>query len=193
MGFMTNELVQNTINLTKVGLLHDAEKGLDTTANDIRLSSNADDNNRWPDQYAPDPNNQYSWQSNGTTAILATAATDIHGNILWVDKNNYIPYLNNIIYFVQSGTLYKRILAAQVSGNAALTTCPAGHTSQSCPADGIIASNVTSFSVAYHDGNDNNVDPASSSSIILQITLSQNSFNQPISASYTERMVFRNG
>ena len=118
MGFMTDELKQSTVSLAKAGLLHDAQVGLDIANNDIRLSSNADDNNRWQDNYAPVAGSPYSWQSNSTTLILATAAVDTSGNIIWQDQNDYIPYKNNIIYFLQNGTLYKRILAAGVANNS---------------------------------------------------------------------------
>lgn len=192
MGFMTDELKQSTISLAKAGLLHDAEVGLDTTANDIRLSSNADDNNRWQDANAPVAGSPYSWQSNSTTLILATAATDTSGNIIWQDANNYIPYKNNIIYFLQNGTLYKRILAADVANNSAVTSCPASSATASCPADRIMLQNVSSFSIAYHDGNGADVVPSSARSVVLTVTLSKTEYNQALTETYTTQMVFRN-
>lgn len=192
MGFMTDELKQSTISLAKAGLLHDAEVGLDTVANDIRLSSNADDNNRWQDANAPVASSPYSWQSNSTTLILATAAIDTSGNILWQDANNYIPYKNNVIYFLKNGTLYKRILAADIAGNSAVTSCPSASVTASCPADRVMLQNVSSFSVAYHDGNGTNVTPSSARSVVLTVTLSKTEYNQALTATYTTQMVFRN-
>lgn len=192
MGFMTDELKQSTVSLAKAGLLHDAQVGLDIANNDIRLSSNADDNNRWQDNYAPVAGSPYSWQSNSTTLILATAAVDTSGNIIWQDQNDYIPYKNNIIYFLQNGTLYKRILAAGVANNSATTSCPAAYVTASCPADRIMLQNVSSFSVAYHDGNGANVTPSSARSVVLSVTLSKTEYNQALTATYTAQMVFRN-
>lgn len=192
MGFMTDELKQSTISLAKAGLLHDAEVGLDTVNNDVRLSSNADDNNRWQDTYAPVSGSPYSWQSDSTALVLATAAVNTGGNIIWQDANNYIPYKNNIIYFLKSGTLYKRILAATVANNSATNTCPSANATASCPADKVLLQNVSSFSVAYHDGYGQNVTPTSARSVVLTVALSKTEYNQALTATYTAQMVFRN-
>ncbi len=191
MGFMTNEIDQSTVASAQAALLSQAGVGLNRINTDVRLSSNADANNRWPDNYPPTSGNAYSWASSSTTLILATAATDIHGNILWQDASEYIPYKNNLIYFVQNGTLYKRTLAAQVTGNVTLTSCPAAHASGTCPADEIILNNVSSFTVNYLDGNGNSVIPTNARSIDLQVSLASTSFGRPIKATYTTQMVFR--
>ena len=191
LGFMAGEIDQSTVATAKAALLSQAEVGLGRVNIDIRLSSNADDQNRWPDSYAPVSGNAYSWTSNGTTLILATAAQGSTNNILWQDASEYIPYKNNLIYFVKNGNLYKRTLAAQVSGNATKTSCPAQYASSSCPADEIVLSNVASFAVSYLDGNGNSVTPSSARSIILNISLSEKSFGQTLNASYTTQMVFR--
>src|SRR5581483_1667910 len=156
------------------------------------MGFNADDDNRWQDSYAPVAGSPYSWQSNSTTLILATAAVSTSGNILWQDANNYIPYKNNVIYFLQNGTLYKRILAANVANNSAITSCPAAHATASCPADRVMLQNVSSFSVAYHDGNGSNVTPSNARSVVLTVALSKTEYNQALTANYTAQMVFRN-
>jgi len=191
MGFMANEIDTSTVQSAKANLLSQAENGLNRVNTDIRLSSNADTNNRWPDNYAPVAGDTYSWASNATTLILATAAQDSHGNILWQDSAEYIPYKNNLIYFVQNGTLYKRTLAAQVTGNAVTNSCPAKYATATCPADEIILSNVSSFSVSYLDGNGNAVIPTNSRSVVLQVSLASTSFGQPVKATYTTQMVYR--
>ena len=192
MGFMADEIAQSTVSSAKAALLNQAEVGLGRVNTDVRLSSNADDQNRWADAYPPLAGNAYSWQSNGTTLILATAAQDSSGNILWQDTNNYIPYKNNLIYFVQNSTLYKRTLAAQIGSNAAETSCPAQNATSTCPADEIILNNVTSFSVSYLDGNGSSVTPTNARSIVLQIALASTKFHQSITATYSTQMVFRN-
>jgi len=191
LGFMAGEIDQSTVATAKAALLSQAEVGLSRVNTDVRLSSNADGQNRWPDSYAPISGNAYSWASNGSTLILATAAQGPNYSILWQDASEYIPYKNNLIYFVQNGTLYKRTLAAPESGNVVKTSCPAQHASSSCPADEIILNNVSSFTVTYLDGNGNSVTPSSARSIVLQISLSEKSFGQTINKSYTTQMVFR--
>ncbi|MGH7142460.1 MAG: PulJ/GspJ family protein [Candidatus Saccharimonadales bacterium] len=191
LGYMANQIAQSTVATAKVALLNQDETGLNRINTDVRLSSNADAANRWPDPYAPTSGNEYSWTSNSTTLILATAAQNSSGAILWQDASEYIPYKNNIIYFVQNNTLYKRILAAQVSGNAVTNTCPAEDATATCPADEVILNNVSSFTVSYLDGNGDSVTPTNARSIVLQISLAATAFHQSITASYSTQMVFR--
>lgn len=193
MGFVADQLRSSVIADAKEGLLTDAQNGLDKVNYDIRLSANADQNNRWADPHAPIAGNDYSWASNSSTLILATAAQDASHNILFDDQSKYITNKNNLIYFVSNGTLYRRTLASTNPANSADTTCPAASASSSCPADKVILENVTAFTVSYRDGNDNTVTPTDARSIILQITLKVRKYTQDISATYQTRMVFRNG
>lgn len=192
MGFMVSQIKQSVVASVKSTLLSEAQFGLDSINRDIMLSANADLNNRWQDPYAPDSSNPLSWQSNSTTLILATAAQDSSRNILFDDPLKYITAKDNHIYFLSNGTLYKRILASPIANNAAINTCPAANSSSSCPADKVIFTNVASFSVQYRDGMDNSVAPTSARSIILNVQLTINKYNQNITAAYTTRMVFRN-
>lgn len=192
MGFVADQLRSSTIETARQQLLSDAQLGLDYAAKDIRLSANADANNRWPDTYAPDSGDQYSWTSDGSTLILATAAQDSSGNIIFTDPSKYITAKDNHLYFVQNGTLYRRILASTAAGNAATTTCPADSASSTCPADKILLDNVSSFSVTYIDAAGNTVTPTNARSIILSVTLNVRKYGEDIAASYSEQMVFRN-
>lgn len=194
LGFMTSNISTSAVETARADLLSEAHVGLDRTANDIRLSTSADDNNRWQDDHAPSaPSDSFSWQSNSTTLILATSAEDTNGNILFEDALDYITVKNNIIYFVRDGVLYKRVLAAPTSGNKAKTTCPAASASASCPADTVVLQNVTSLTIKYFNGQNQQVTPTDARSIELSVSLSRNRFGKPITASYTTRMVFRNG
>jgi Tfp pilus assembly protein PilX/type II secretory pathway component PulJ len=138
-SFAVDKQQQSAQQTIKNDLLTTAETGLNTVANDIRLSARADDNNRWQDTNAPGaPSNQLSWQSNGSTLVLATAAQDGSRNILFDDVHDYVTAKNNYVYFVSNHTLYRRTLAAPKTGNAAKTTCPASLATASCPADKVM-------------------------------------------------------
>lgn len=192
-GFSIDKLEQSTIQSTQYSLLTNAETGLDTIANDIRIANAADDNNRYQDPNSPGaPSNELSWASNSNTVVLAVAAHDSSNNILWEDAHDYISDKNNIIYYLSGGSVYRRTLADAVSGNTAVTTCPAASSSSSCPADGDILDNVSSFSIQYYNELNQQVDPASARSVQLSVTLLVNKYGQDITASYTTRMVFRN-
>ncbi len=192
LGFMTDSIQSSSIATAKQSLLYDAQQGINAAASTIRLSANADINNRWPDDNAPTSGDPYSWQSSNSTLILATAAQNSARNIIFSDPSHYITEKNNIIYFVKNGVLYRRILASTASGNAAKTTCPANLANSSCPADQVVLRNVQTFSISYRDGSDAVVSPVEARSIILSTTLRTSKFGQRISASYTTRMVFRN-
>lgn len=192
-NFVLGNLQQTTLASLRASVLQQTEIGLDLVANDIRLSANADLNNRWPDANSPGgSSNQYGWTSNSSTLILATAAQDKSGNIIFSDPNNYITEKNNLIYFVSNGTLYKRILAAPDSNNAAVTTCPSADATSSCPADTEVLDNVTAFTVTYLDGQNDSVAPTNARSIQLAVTVSKKMYAQTVTASYTTDMVFRN-
>lgn len=193
-GFSIDKIQQNTQQSIKNGLLRDAETGLNTVANDIRIAARADDANRWQDENAPQaPTNKLSWASNSSTLVLAVAAQDASSNIIFDDAHNYVSAKNNYIYYVKNGTLYRRILAAPVTGNKAKTTCPPTAVTATCRSDKTMMSNVSSFTVSYYDGSNQVITPSSARSVSLTVTLLVKRYGQNISATYTTRMVFRNG
>lgn len=192
-NFIANWLNASSLGQARSDLLSNAETALDTVNKDIRLSGAADQNNRWADPNAPSaPSDEYSWQSNSTTLVLAKAAVDSSGNIIFSDTSKYISQKDNEIYYISGSTLYRRTLSSGDSSDAAVTTCPPASATPSCPADKVIANDVSSFSIQYYDANDQQVVPNNARSVQLAITLQNKVGTETISASYNTRMVFRN-
>lgn len=192
-NFVANWLEASSIGSARNDLLSNAETALDTASDDIRLSGAADDNNRWADANAPSsPSNNYSWQSNSTTLVLARAAVDSSNKVIFSDPANYISQKDNEVYFLSGSTLYRRTIASTDSNDAARTTCPSALATATCPADTVIATNVSAFSVQYYDANENQVTPSSARSVQLAITITKQQNNHALTASYSTRMVFRN-
>lgn len=192
--FSIDKLADSAKQNIKYQLLTNAETGLNRVANDIRLATSADDNNRWEDTYAPGaPSDLLSWQSNTSTLILAIAAVDSSNNVIFDDAHDYVSAKNNVIYYVSNGTLYRRTLAAPNTGNTAVTTCPPARATTSCPADRDILDNVTSFSLQYYGSDGTTTTPTNAHSVQLNVTLLQHKYRQDISVQYSTRMVFRNG
>lgn len=189
-AFLTGWLGSYSDANARTGLLSNAENALDIASSDIRLSGSADNANRWPDANSPSGN--YGWQSSGSTLVLAKAATDSQGNIIFSDPNNYITEKDNEVYFVSAGNLYRRTIASGNPSDSTKTTCPAANASQSCPADQLVASGVTNFSVQYFDSDENQVSPDNARSIGLAITLAAKDGSATLTSSYNTRMVFRN-
>lgn len=195
LNFTNNTLVQTSITSARGDLLREAQLALDLIARDIRLSSNADDLNRIPDNNAPDaPTNPFSWYSNETTLILATAAIDANKNIIFEDPLRYSSLKNNSIYYIKDRTLYKRTLAADNPENTALTSCPENNATTDCPADRkLIINTVEQFKIRYLSADDTEVlTPTEARSVELTLALQTKRFGRTIQTSYVTRTVFRN-
>lgn len=190
-NFITTWLQQSSLSQARTDLLTNAETALDTVTNDIKLSGNADQNNRWPDPNGPG-GNQFGWTSGSQVLVLAKAAVDSSNNIIFSDPEEYISQKDNEIYYLSGTTLYRRTLASDSSNDAAITTCPPASATSSCPADETIATGVSSLTFTYYDADENVVSPSNARSVQISIVLSSERGGQKVSASYTARMVFRN-
>ncbi len=177
---------------SKAYLISQAQSGVERISGDILIAANADDNNRIEDNYSPGaPVNLLSWQSDADTLILATAAEDTSRNILFADASQYITQKNNIIYYLDGKVLRKRVLAADVVGNRAITTCPASVATSSCPSDRVVLENVSSFVVTYRNHLNQNVVPEDARSVEVAITLDDKKY-ATTTVNYKTRTVFRN-
>ncbi len=179
------------IEQTKANLQYETQYALDNVTNDIMLSGSVDQTNRWPDPNGPN-GNQFGWQSGSQILILAKVATDSSGNAIYQDTSNYVTLKDDEVYFLSGTTLYRRTLASGEDGDTAVTTCPKSDATSSCPADTVIATNVTNWQVTYYDANNSVTTPANARSVQVSITISTPYGTEPVSASYTTRMVFRN-
>lgn len=192
MNFVANRILDNAVKNARSDIQLQTQQTLDTISKDIKYAGNVDDHNRWADSHAPgSPGNDFSWTSDSHTLILAAPVQDTSGNIVYQDHPGYVSYKDNLIYFLSNGSLYKRTLAAQVSGNSKNTTCPASVSN--CPHDDpLLANNVTSFSIGYFDANDNPVAASAARSIDVTIQVNKRVFTKNLSANYTVRTVLRN-
>lgn len=189
--FTANYLGNNAVEMARSELLTDNMAILDQITDDIRQSSGADVDNRYADANAPEaPVDQLSWHSDASTLVLATVATDTERNILYEDEVQYIPSVNNTIYFASDGVLYRRILAGSMSGNTAVTTCPVDMTE--CTHDRTMSRHVSQFSLRYLDEDDAVVAASDARSVEVTLGLSTDRYGQTITSVYTVRTVFRN-
>ncbi|MGK2896341.1 MAG: PulJ/GspJ family protein [Candidatus Saccharimonadales bacterium] len=189
--FTGTYLQNNAIETARSRLLADNIDILDQITEDIRQASGADENNRYPDSYAPGGSGSpLSWASNDSTLILATIAVDGDKNVIYEDTTQYVPALDNVIYFISGGVLYRRTLAGPADNNAAVTTCPVNVTE--CAHDRTLSKYVSKFDVHYLDEDDEEVDPSDARSVEVTLGLAVMKYNQEISTEYTVRTVFRN-
>jgi prepilin-type N-terminal cleavage/methylation domain-containing protein len=189
-NFIANWLQASTLARKRTELLANAETALDTVNKDIRLSGAADQTNRWPDNNSP--NGRYGWHSDRDTLVLAKAAIDTNGNVIFSDPAKYISEKDDEVYYLDGSTLYRRTIAADDSNDRATTTCPPASASSSCPPDKTVANGVSNFAVTYYDADNNKVNPSDARSVELKITLNEKVNSKTVKASYNTRMVFRN-
>lgn len=172
-NFIATWLQASSLAQAHTNLLTNAELSLDTIATDIKLSGSADQNNRWADANGPG-GNQFGWSSGSQVLVLAKAAIDNGGNIIFSDPAKYITQKDNEIYYLAGTTLYRRTLASDSADDAAETTCPVDMATDSCPADEVVTTGVSSLSFTYYDSNENSVGPTSARSVQMSITLTDN-------------------
>lgn len=189
-NFMMRSIQSSTLETTQANILREIQLTLDAVANDVRLSGNADQNNRNSDPNGP--GGQFGWTSDADTLVLAKAAITSDRTIIFSDPSNYVTTKNNVVYFVTNGTLYKRTIAANVAGNSTKTTCPSNKVTSTCSEDRIMLRNVQQFNVTYLNGSSQSVSPTDARSVEIRLTAGHTQYRQTQSASYTTRMVFRN-
>lgn len=192
MNFMSVRIADNANKSARSSIQLQAQKAIDIVTRDIKHSASVDGQNRWADNHAPDsPTNNFSWVSDSDTLILAHPAISTSGSVLFQDAQGYVSYKDDFIYFVKDGVLYKRILAAPVANNRAVTTCPSG--TSGCPADIKLADDVEQFSILYYaTGEQGGNDPAPSRSVDVTLKINKKVFGKNIIEEKREHTTFRN-
>ncbi len=191
MSFLSNQMVENAIQNARAILLLESQTALDVVNSDIKHAARVDDINRWSDPHAPGaPGDPYSWDPGPEVLILATPAKDESNNFLYDDPFAYITHKNNLVYFVEDGTLYRRTLAGDIEGNALATTCP--QETPDCPSDTELINNVTDLEVNYFNADDEEVEPDEARSVRVSIVVTDTVYGRDVTEKYSIRSVFRN-
>lgn len=175
----------------KANLLGEAQTAMDKIGNDVILSATADYNNRINDANSPIVGNPNGWVSDADTLVLASAVENAAGNIVYADPAQYISHKNNVIYYLSGDKLYRRVLAASIAGNKAVTTCPPTSNTAGCPRDSLVLNDVTGFAVTYRDHLNQTVVPDEARSVEVAVTLQSKAYSSA-KVNYKTRTVFRN-
>lgn len=193
-NFLTNRVVESARSQARGDLQDDVRLSLDVINRDIRLGAYVNENNVIADDNAPGaPGDLLSWESDVDTFILASPVQDTNDDVLFEDPPAYITYKDEYIYFVENGTLYKRILANSISGNKRQTTCPDSASGPSCAADIVLARNVADFDIAYYDAQDAEVAVLNEARAVeVALTLERSIFGKTETVTRNVRSVMRN-
>jgi hypothetical protein len=135
------------------------------------------------------------WNTNNTSfvIIIAVPARNSSGDYI-VDSDTGYPYKNEFVYYKDSGSLYKRILAnTSATGNAVRTTCPIGSSTPTCPEDIKLVDNINSITFSLFDqDNISTTDALLARSINIHVYLSKDVYGKLVGADNNMRITLRN-
>jgi type II secretory pathway pseudopilin PulG len=188
---LTNFLVIVTRNNRLMDMTVDSQGLLRTAAEELRYGAGVRVSNTISDPNAP----AGGWNTNNTSfvIIIAVPAEDTNDNYI-IDTDTGSPYLNELVYFKDGSTLYKRILAnPNAAGNSLKTTCPAASASSSCPPDRKLVDTAESMVFTLYDQDDaQTADPLLARSLKINLTLVKDTFGSPLSVNNSIRVTLRN-
>lgn len=202
MSFLFSQYGQLTEQGALINLRTEAQTITFAMQDDVFFAANFGQtkNTNLDDPYAP--SGGWSYNTSPPTLIISSAAlTDdrrsddrdlVYINSAGCDasviEENDILY-NNIIYFVEGTTLYKRVLSAPANMSLCGTphldqTCPAANASNSCQADIVMTDKLDEFEITYYTA-DNTVttNPELAEKIKVDITLTDTAFAEEVTAS----------
>jgi len=125
--------------------------------------------------------------------IIAVPAVDSSNNYI-IDTATGSPYNNELVYFKQANTLYRRKLAHPGAVNNTMkTTCPASSVSSTCTADTKLIEHVEDMSFTLFDQDDNTTaDPLLARSVNVELTMKRDTFGAPLTLDNSIRVTLRN-
>jgi len=164
---------------------------LRTTVEELRYGAGVRQNNTITD--SNEPIGGWDTSNDSFVIIIAVPAKDSNQDYI-INPSTNEPYNNELVYFRQGNTLYKRTLAdPDATGNTLKTSCPASLASSSCPADRKLLENLNTIQFTLYDQDDVEInDPLLARSIEIDLNVRSDSFGQPQSLDNSIRTTLRN-
>lgn len=180
-----------TRNGTSVDMTVDSQNLLRSTVEELRYGAGVRQTNSITDAHAPSG----GWNTSNSSFVIIVAMPAVDSDREYIiDPLTGSPYNNEFVYFKQGNILYKRILAnPSATGNSLKTTCPASSASASCPADRKLIETINDMVFTLYDQDDaTTTDPLLARSVKITLSLSKQTFGNPITLSYDIRVTLRN-
>lgn len=191
LAVFTNYLAIITRNNLLVDMTSDSQNLLRATVEELRYGSGVRQTNAIADPNGPSG----GWNTTNTNfvIIIPIPAVDSSKNYI-IDPDTGDPYANELVYFKEQKTLFKRTLAnPNAAGNIAVTTCPAAIATTSCPADRQLTENVRNMNFTLYDQDDNlTANTALARSTKIDLQLERDTFGDPLRFDNTIRVTLRN-
>lgn len=142
-----------------------------------------------------DANQTGGWATSDTNNILVLNSPVINASRdIVYDSDSGFPYSNELIYFISNRSLYKRTLKNEsAAGNIAVTSCPAGAVTPSCPVDKQYTTYIDDLTFEFFD-NDNNptTDVSLARSVKIGLVMSRIAFGKTITLDNSIQTTLRN-
>lgn len=177
-----NQLMQMTV---------DSQNLLRTTVENIRFGDGVRQTNQIADANAP----AGGWNTSNTAFVIVIAIPALDSAHAYIiDPSTGSPYMNELVYYKQGGTLMERKLANPgATGNNLRTTCPVNLATSSCTADPKLADYVNSMIFTLYD--QDGAQTASTTlarSVKINLTMQRNAPGQPLNLATDIRVTLRN-
>jgi hypothetical protein len=172
-------------------MTNDSQNLLRVMVEELRYGDGVRQTNTISDPHAPSG----GWNTGNSSFVIITAVPALDtSNEYIINPNTGDPYMNEYIYYKNGTTLYKRTLAnPSASGNRSVTSCPASVATASCPADRKLVENVSSMTFTLYDqDNGTTASAVAARSVQIDLTLSKDTFGQPITYDNSIRITLRN-
>lgn len=169
----------------------DSQNLLRATVEEIRYGAGVRQNGIISDANAP--TGGWSTSNSNFVIIIAVPAVEAAGSYI-IDPLTGDPYNNELVYFKEGTTLYKRILAhPDAAGNTSVTTCPESSATSSCPADTKLIDFLKTMTFTLYDQDDaTTTNPLLARSVKIDLVLERDTFGQPLILDNSIRITLRN-
>lgn len=201
MAVFTGFLVTMTRQNLEIEMTNDSQNLLRTMVEELRYGAGVRQTNT-----IIDPNESSGWSTSDTNFVIITAVPALDSNNEYIlNTETGSPFMNEFVYYRQGNVLYKRTLAADTDGdpgadeNKSRTSCFSPGSSGSCPsswpADRKLVEGISSMTFALYDQDDDAIpiiNAALARSIEIDLTLSRNTFGNPVTFDNSIRITLRN-
>lgn len=191
LGVMTNYFANITRNNAKIDMTVNSQNLLRSTVNELRYGAGVRQTNTIPD--ANGPGSGWNTSNDAFVIIIASPAQDDSGDYI-INPLTGTPYINELVYFKDGTTLYRRTLAnPSATGNTKVTTCPPASASASCPADAKLIENLDDMVFTLYDQDDNpTTDPLLARSVLIHLSMVKDTFGDPLTLENNIQVTLRN-
>lgn len=191
LSIITYYFANITRNNFLIDMTNDSQNLLRVTVEQIRYGAGVRQTNTIADVNAPGS----GWNTSNTAfvIIIAVPAVDSSNNYI-IDPDTGSPYNNELVYFKQNTSLYRRTLAhPDAAQNSLKTSCPTGLVSASCPADIKLIDYIDTMVFTLYDQDNNTFsDPLSARSVKINLSMKRDTFGDPLTLDNSIRVTLRN-